>query len=80
MYLYGPEGQRPGIATLLVLLILLQLLLVAKMKRTVVDMKNNFLYECLVLVVGHLAAMCGSALVTVALAPEDISFSPYIVQ
>jgi len=52
-----------------VLLITLQLLLVAKMKRAVVDMKNNFWYECLVLVVGHLAGMCGSAVVTVALAP-----------
>jgi len=47
----------------------LQLLLVAKKNQVVVNMKNNFLYECLVLVVGQLAAMCGSAVVTVALAP-----------
>lgn len=57
------------LATLLVLLISLQLLFKAKKNRVVVTMNNNFLFECLADFVGHLAAMCGSALVTVALAP-----------
>ncbi|MEO4053396.1 hypothetical protein AAFN87_08140 [Solibacillus sp. CAU 1738] len=41
----------------------------AKKNQVVVNMDNNFLFETLSDIVGHLAAICGSALVTVALAP-----------
>jgi hypothetical protein len=47
----------------------LQILFKAKKNRVVVDMTNNFFYEVLVDVVGHLAAICGSAFVTAAMAP-----------
>ena len=59
----------PLLAALFVLLIALQLLLKAKMNRVVVDMTNNFCLGCLVDFVGHLAATCGSAFVTAAMAP-----------
>lgn len=46
----------------------LQLLLKAK-HRVVVDMTNNFLLDSLADITGHLTAICGSALVTAAMAP-----------
>ncbi|XKI14134.1 hypothetical protein GGGNBK_21260 [Sporosarcina sp. ANT_H38] len=60
------------LAALLALLITLQLLLKAKSK-VVVSMTNNstksFVFECLADVSGHMASVCGSALVTAAMAP-----------
>lgn len=56
------------LAALFALLITLQLLLKAKTK-VVVNMTNNFMLDSFADVVGHLAAICGSALVTAAMAP-----------
>ncbi|WP_185830551.1 hypothetical protein [Siminovitchia terrae] len=50
------------------MLITLQLLFKAK-NRVVVDMTINFLLESLADITGHLTALCGSALVTAAMAP-----------
>ena len=59
----------PLLAALFVLLIALQLLFKAKMNRVVVTMTKNFLFGCLSDIVSHLAAICGSAFVTAAMAP-----------
>ena len=58
-------GFEP-VAALFVLFIALQLLFKAKKNREVVNMSNNFFFECLVDLTSHLAAICGSAFVTVA--------------
>ncbi|WP_221881868.1 hypothetical protein [Cytobacillus firmus] len=68
-YLKGPMSLGPYLAALFVLFIALQLLIKAKMNRVVVDMTNNFFLESVVDIVGHLAAISGSAFVTAAMAP-----------
>jgi hypothetical protein len=47
----------------------MQLLFKAKKNQVVVDMTKNFWLDCLADITGHLAATCGSALVTAAMAP-----------
>lgn len=56
------------LAALFALLITLQLLLKAKTK-VVVNMTNNLKLNSCADIAGHLAAICGSALVTAAMAP-----------
>lgn len=64
------RGANPvgTLATLFGLLILLQILFKAK-NREVVAMDNKFILDSLAVISGHLAAITGSALVTVALSP-----------
>ena len=56
------------LATLFVLLIVLQILFYGK-TQVVVIMEINSILECLAIITGHFAAITGSALVTVAMSP-----------
>lgn len=63
---FMPSGT--GLATVFVLLIILQLLFMVK-SQVVVTMDNQFRNTCYATITSHLTSLCGSALVTVAMSP-----------
>ena len=56
------------LAASFILLITSELFFKAK-QRVVVSMTKNFAFECLSVISGHIAALCGSELVTAAMVP-----------